>query len=235
MLLLALLLLVIILCFLAMSIAGMLSFPRIAEAIRQGRLTRAAVYRSQIVGLWLLAALVLLPAVFGLYGFSDLGLLWFRPGPAWLAIPAAVVAGFYFLCLVITILFARGNHRQGKPPVQKVPEQLRPLFPATAGDRRLWVWVALTAGFAEEVLFRGFIMYGLAVLFPGLHVVAVLLVSTVLFGLGHMYQGPKEALQPMALGLLFGVFYLAFGTIWPCVVLHALQDLCVLYAAGEEK
>ncbi len=225
----------IVLYFLVMSFAGMRSFPRIVEAIRQGVLARANVYLSQMAGLWLPALLVVLPIVFGFYGNEDLGLGWFRPGPGWLVIGAAVLAALYLSYLLITLFAMVSAFRQGKPSPQKVSERLTPLVPVTTRERRLWACTALTAGFTEELLFRGFVFYALGALFPTLPAIGVLLISTVLFGLGHLYQGPKGALQPMALGLVFGVFYLAFGTIWPCVVLHVLQDLIITWVGREEK
>ncbi len=224
----------IVLYFLVMSIAGMRTFPRIAEAIRQGVLTRANVYLNQMAGLLFPALLVLVLSAFGFYGLEDLGLGWFRPGPGWLVIGAAVLAALYLGYLLITLFAMVSAFRQGKPSPQQAPERLKPLFPVTERERRLWALTAVNAGFAEELLFRGFVFYSLGALWPGLPALGVLLISTVLFGLGHLYQGPKDALQPMALGLLYGVFYLAFGTIWPCVALHALQDLVVTWVAREE-
>lgn len=225
----------IVLYFLVMSIASMRSFPRMVEAIRQGALARANVYLSQMAGLWLPALLVAFPIAFVFYGYEDLGLGWFRPGPGWLVIGAAVLAALYLGYLLITLFAMVSAFRQGKPSPQKVSERLAPLVPVTTRERKFWACTALTAGFTEELLFRGFVFYALGALFPALPAIGVLLISTVLFGLGHLYQGPKEALQPMALGLVFGALYLAFGTIWPCVVLHVLQDLVITWVGREEK
>lgn len=214
---------------------GIRAFPRIVEAIRQGRLRRTRFYGALMIGQWLPAAGILLLIAFGRFSLGDVGLAWFRPAQTgWLVIVASALAGLYFCYLALSLWSLRRNAKSGGGTSQKMPERLLPMFPVTAQEKRSWACTALTVGFAEELLFRGFLLYALGALFPALPVTAVLLISTALFGLGHLYQGIGEAVKPLLLGFLFGVFAIAFGTILPCILLHAMQDLCAVYLAGKD-
>jgi membrane protease YdiL (CAAX protease family) len=225
-----------LLYFLFQTLWSLKRFPRIIEGIRTGRITRASLYVSQMAGLWVPAAAVLLLAATGQFAWADVGLSWFRlSGSVWIVVPAAVLAALYLAYLLYTLVTMWRSTRQGKPVPQRVPERIRAMFPVTRGEKRLWACTAVSAGIAEELLFRGFLFYALGALFPWMPVWAVLLVATALFGLGHLYQGAGEAVQPSLIGLLYGIFYIASGTILPCVLLHAAQDLCAVFAVNEAQ
>jgi membrane protease YdiL (CAAX protease family) len=52
-----------------------------------------------------------------------------------------------------------------------------------------------------------------------------LVVSAVIFGLGHAYQGPAGVIKTGAIGLAFGLAYLAVGrNLWPLIIAHGLID-----------
>ncbi len=87
------------------------------------------------------------------------------------------------------------------------------------------VW--LTAAFAEEVIFRGFLMGRLARLFGGSRLAwtASLLISSVLFGALHLYQGPAGVLGTGTAGLVLGLIYLVSGrNLWVCILTHGITD-----------
>jgi membrane protease YdiL (CAAX protease family) len=52
--------------------------------------------------------------------------------------------------------------------------------------------------------------------------------SAALRALCHLYQGPFGALSVMAIGLLFGGWYVWRGRLWPLVVAHAFLDFVPL-------
>ena len=49
-------------------------------------------------------------------------------------------------------------------------------------------------------------------------------VSSIAFGLGHIYQGPNGALKCGLVGVAFAVFYVLTGSIWLPIIAHALFD-----------
>ena len=77
-----------------------------------------------------------------------------------------------------------GEGRHAEPPAQATLA----LLPRTAGERRLFTLVGLTAGICEEWLYRGFFLAVVAALAGGPPGVLVA-VAAVAFGLAHAYQG----------------------------------------------
>lgn len=107
-------------------------------------------------------------------------------------------------------------------------EGIRFLLPRTGEERLLWVGVSVTAGICEEILFRSFVLRYLLALPFGLPFWAALVLSSILFGLQHFYQGTKGAFVTAALGAGLGWLFLATGNLIVPALLHALVDLRVL-------
>jgi membrane protease YdiL (CAAX protease family) len=224
--------LVFFLVYFAVQIAtNLLLYQKIIDAIHSGRLKRMQLYLRLALGLWIPALLLLAPAAFGVFSLNDLGIGRRDFGcPAWLFGVSCAMALIYFGYLLYSFAALRARYLKGEARGQGIPEKMKPMLPASPREKAAWAGVSVLIGVGEEFLFRGFLFYILLALFPALPLAAVLAVSSVIFGAGHLYQGPKEAVKPLVIGALFGVFYLSFGTIWPCVVLHALQDACAAYA-----
>jgi membrane protease YdiL (CAAX protease family) len=53
--------------------------------------------------------------------------------------------------------------------------------------------------------------------------------SSLIFGLGHAYQGFKGVLSTAVAGLFLGLLFLLSGALIPAMALHALLDLQVVY------
>lgn len=91
--------------------------------------------------------------------------------------------------------------------------------------------VSLLVGFYEEVLFRGMIFSRLTRLFSprdgrgAVRVALAALVSSLVFGLLHAYQGPIGVAQTTLLGLLLCGAARYCRSLWPCIVAHAGVDM----------
>jgi uncharacterized protein len=53
----------------------------------------------------------------------------------------------------------------------------------------------------------------------------VILLSSILFGLAHLYQGRAGFVSTMVLGILFGVSRAALGSLLPVIVWHVGVDV----------
>jgi hypothetical protein len=88
------------------------------------------------------------------------------------------------------------------------------------------VWI--TAGFLEELGWRGYLMNRLIDLQGNttkLAWVISVVGSAIIFGLGHTYQGLGGVIKVITLGLLFGVAFLTVRrNLWPLIIAHALLD-----------
>ena len=212
-------------------ISNLLHYDRLVENIRDGRLKRTELYARLVMGQWIPALVICIAAALGFFSWSALGIGIRNFGcPAWLFCVCCALAGAYLVYLLISFFTLRKDYIKGERIALSIPEKMRVMMPADRKEKKAWVFTSLLVGAAEEFLFRGFLFCGFLAVFPAVPVYAALIFSSILFGAGHLYQGMKEALKPMAAGLLFGLFYIAFGTIWPGVVLHTLQDICAVYA-----
>lgn len=87
------------------------------------------------------------------------------------------------------------------------------------------VWTL--AAFGEELAYRGYVLERAAALgqhSAAAYIVAVVVVS-LLFGLGHYYQGLAGVVNSAFSGLFFGALYLAGGrNLWLPILAHGFSD-----------
>jgi membrane protease YdiL (CAAX protease family) len=98
------------------------------------------------------------------------------------------------------------------------------ILPITNAEKKLWNYVSLTAGITEEVIYRGFLIFAFSYLFPDLSIWFTVVLSSLLFGLAHTYQGIKGVLQTTVVGVIFSILYIGVGSILPLMLLHFLID-----------
>ena len=110
--------------------------------------------------------------------------------------------------------------------MRKLSERLLPQTPVESGP---YAALAVTAGVCEEFVYRGFVMAALAR--AGTATWLVLILSSVLFGLAHAYQGRSGIIGTTLMGLVFGLARILTLSLAPAVAWHACVDL-VAGAAG---
>ena len=100
------------------------------------------------------------------------------------------------------------------------------LLPRTTLEKMVWVILSISAGVTEEISFRGFVITRTTMLtgsvWPGM------LLGSLSFGAGHLYQGVAGATVITIYGLLFALLFVARGSLVPCIIAHALQDILAL-------
>ena len=82
----------------------------------------------------------------------------------------------------------------------------------------------ISAGFGEEMFFRGFVITRLQAAFNGTKLASAfaVLLAALLFGYVHFYyQGLTGLVNATAIGLIFGTFFLVYKrNLWPLVLAH---------------
>lgn len=101
------------------------------------------------------------------------------------------------------------------------------LLPSTGAERLTWLLVAVSVGFCEEVVYRGYLQTQLAA-FTRSRALGLVL-QAALFGLAHLEQGPRMALRIALYGLLFGLLAHFRRSLWPGIVGHTLLDLAAAF------
>jgi len=109
------------------------------------------------------------------------------------------------------------------------PEQLRgvaAMLPHTSEERLLWVGFALSAGFCEEVVYRGYLMRQFSA-FAGNRSLAVLL-QAVIYGSGHLALPLEMVVSVVLLGVLLGALAVWQKSLVPGMILHSGTGLMAI-------
>ena len=96
------------------------------------------------------------------------------------------------------------------------------LLPKSMVEITLWILLCLTAGFCEEIAFRGYLQKQFHA-FTGSIVIAVVL-QGIVFGVAHGYQGWKNVAVITALGLLYGALAAWRRNLRVNMISHAWSD-----------
>jgi hypothetical protein len=97
------------------------------------------------------------------------------------------------------------------------------MLPRTRREMAVFSGVSLTAGFVEEYLLRGFCLAMVARVTGSMWLGAA--VTTLSFGMAHIYQGPRGAMRATALGAALAIPVVVTGSLLPSMVAHAATDL----------
>lgn len=97
------------------------------------------------------------------------------------------------------------------------------LLPRSLTEILVWIALSITAGFCEELAFRGYLQRQFQAL-TGSIAVAVL-AQALVFGLAHAYQGWKATVTISVLGVLYGVLAAWRRTLRANILAHAASDV----------
>ncbi len=102
------------------------------------------------------------------------------------------------------------------------------LRPRTTVERFVWVTaMSPTAGFCEEIIFRGVLLTLIAGLTDD--VVIAVWISSFLFALGHAVYGVTWMVGTMVLGIASAIAVVWSGSLWPAIIAHTIYDMTVYY------
>lgn len=220
--------------FVIQPIHGARSFARYIREVEAGApADRLKLYRQTFVGEWL--------------GFIALAVIWFtlsRPlsglgfvapsGPGFWICAGLVLAG----SIALTIGWRQSLRMTSEEKARHRADFGKLVHFLPNEDKHLpyFFWLSATAGIVEETVYRGFVFWYLAHVMP---IWAVVVVSSVVFGAAHSYQGSGGALKVTAIGLAFGSLYVFSGSIWLPILAHflfdALQGLSILEILRKDE
>lgn len=210
----------ILLLFVVQPIYGAFSYRRYVARIKAGKpANRPRAYIQTSVLEWaFLAALAVAWFTFG-RPIADLGIV--APGGVGFWGGAAVLALFSGYLLYA---WHRAKHLSDDEKAKQIQllGDLVHVLPQNRRDLRHFIAVSMTAGVVEEIVYRGFVLWYLALFMP---LWAAVIVSSVAFGFGHSYQGAMGGLRCGLIGLAFAVFYIVTGSIWLPIIGHATLDI----------
>ena len=125
----------------------------------------------------------------------------------------------------IGLWIVRMRARRDPDALERTLERLRHLermLPHTIRERNHFYLVSLTAGICEELLYRGYMLWYLG---HWLDTIPAVAVASLIFGVGHAYQGWKGIITTGLVGAVMAIVYLGSGSLWPAMALHAVIDM----------
>jgi len=190
-------------------------------------------YRKIVAALWTCAAVaVLTVGVVPVFTTRKMPVeISWLTGSLGKAIVEGITGGMLIAIMVPAVLALWSDKIRTK--AGKAAKKLAFLLPSTGEERRWWWLVCITAGICEEVVYRGFLLHYFHILPFHLSLTWALVVSSVIFGIGHLYQGVAGAVQTAVIGFMLGAIFLTTGNLVIPIVVHAVMDLRVLAMLNE--
>lgn len=218
--------LLILFLIIAVPIRGARRYQVLIRRVARHPELRARFYVMGMLGQWLMLVPLAIIVVGLNWPASLLGLQ--APANLWLFLPLSLVLVLAVYAQVLYIgRVARTS--EGRDLLRQSMSGPLHMLPRTSRERALWFLLSLTAGFCEELLYRGFMPAYLVHIFPGVPFFVAIVIAAALFGLGHIYQKLTGVLGTSIMGLLFGFLYFFTGSLYLSMILHALFDLRLLF------
>jgi membrane protease YdiL (CAAX protease family) len=142
---------------------------------------------------------------------------------AWRGWTGWAVAAVFVLFLLSQLLPLRTA--EGRADMAKALEGMEGMDliqPRTEVEHRRFQLMAFSAGWNEEIIFRGFMLGALALVMP---LWAAAIVSMIIFIGFHTYQGVSGMVRiiPITIGLT--VLVVLSGSLWPAIIVHIAADV----------
>lgn len=137
-------------------------------------------------------------------------------------IDVAIAIGFWIVALGVLAglgyLFGLTKGAQAGE-AKKLADMLGPRSPL---GLVIWVCLSTTAGFVEEIIFRGYLQRQIAIISGNVY--AGLIASALIFGGGHGYEGTRRMVLIAVYGAMFGVLAHWRKSLRPGMMAHAWHD-----------
>lgn len=177
---------------------------------------RLWIYRVLITEMWALVAAVVSLWLYQRRSWTLLRLDLPSGWRLWTSLVLIVAVTAYLAASIMKIVRLR---RRGRV---KIKSQTTIFAPHTTPELAWWSVVSVSAGWSEELIFRGFLIWAFQPI-VGLWGAAAL--SVVVFGAAHAYQGATGVVATGVVGAILTLVVLIFGSLWPAIVLHMAIDL----------
>ena len=138
-----------------------------------------------------------------------------------------IAIAFLVFSIFVTSLLGGQLHGGGPDPAVQF------LLPHGGSELAVWMALSLTAGICEETLFRGYLQRQFMALAKNAPL--GILLSAVMFGTAHAYQGFAKAVNIGVLGAMYGIFAHWRKSVRPGMIAHTLQDVLGGLFAGSIK
>ena len=135
----------------------------------------------------------------------------------WRTVLRDIAIAIGYLVIANMVLGILGHFVSGPPN-----QALKNMLPHTPLEQAAFVALAATAGFCEELIYRGYLQSQFAAWTGNLSIAVIL--QGVVFGVSHAYQGFGQVLIITVYGCMFGLLAAWRKSLRPGMIAHMLQD-----------
>jgi membrane protease YdiL (CAAX protease family) len=200
-----------------LPLRGRLRLEKLMTIPQMGRRERLSLYASTIAFQWLAVGVVAWRAEARGLTADELGLV---VHGRWRILITALVGAAILGTLQWFNLRRMGrSSSKARKFLEVLAERI---LPQSRVELLPYFGLAVTAGLCEECLSRGFAMAALTR--AGLPVWGVVLSSSILFGLAHLYQGRGGIVSTLVIGTVFGTARIAYDGLVPVMLWHFAVD-----------
>ena len=159
-------------------------FPLLDWLVYNRAKSRMAIYAWNVTAEWSLTALCVWVA--GRFGVTASSFGEHLGNPLRIAIVCAVLV----VAIGAVVFFGRMQRKKASAAeISKAIANVRRMIPVTRIERMAFIVLALTAGICEELLYRGWLLNLFGAVLQSVWL--GLLISSLLFGIAHIYQGRR--------------------------------------------
>ena len=220
-----------------LRVKKLLSFYFSAEATEKIRIKRSL--RGIARGWCTLLVLFVVCLLAGI-SFIDLGL---RPLSfdynIWFTVITLILCGAVFILFLYQAVSPRHKKSEaenfGNPQKSEYSRIMDAMTPRTRKEKIVATGKSLTAGIYEEILCRGFLFYVFQMQFPNLSIIFIVLITSLMFGVAHFYQGIQGIIITTLGGVLLGFLFMVTGSLIPSIFLHFFVNFSNVFSIKEEK
>jgi len=134
-----------------------------------------------------------------------------------------VFAGAFWGCAMFVLgICAKLMHLEHPGKFESMRRQIGFLSPKTNLELAIWFCVSATAGFCEEIIFRGYLQRQFAAMTNSM--LGGVLLSALVFGASHGYEGVARMILIAIFGLMFGLLAWWRNSLRAGMMAHAWHD-----------
>lgn len=141
---------------------------------------------------------------------------------------ATFVASIVVRLMIVALIFSLWEGSRTLPDFSDSVKSIQHLVPHSGLEIGVAMLLALTAGFVEEFLFRGYLQRQCTALTQ--NVALGILIPTAVFTVGHLYQDKLQLGFVAVLGLMLAILAHFRKNLRPGIILHSGQDMLSLLA-----
>jgi len=134
----------------------------------------------------------------------------------------AIGVGFWLLIALLLAAIGYALGLGGAKQMQQAKENILVLLPEGPLEVLLWIGLSITAGFCEELLFRGYLMAQFAA--ATRNVALGLLLQALVFGGSHAYEGWQRMILISIEGVALGLLVILRKNLRSAMIAHGMQD-----------